>query len=403
MEFLEKIPVSKSSAILTHHPDRTYMVMQTVLAGLASVTMGGLAWAIWHRTENAIAPVISEKPPHLNIVSNGTPPARVEVKPLEKVAQPPISQPALQAQEPLKFIPSPPVPTQSPLPPAPIASLGSPIPPANATVAAPLNVSPTPIPSSAQTLSAGKPLQNPQVLEAIEAGKLARKQGDMQASLEALRSAEAREPNHPLILSQMALTYEEMGIRTKAMAAWRSIVAMGETNAGSFFTLAKSKLEGRDDALLNQASAVKLGECQVIRDASSNKGERIAVRVPLVATPGAVIDPAQMDIHVYLFEDVNQGERIEQARATAPSNDWVSAPVDWKDSNEELVDVIYDLPTPKPEELREFGQRKFYGYVVKLFYQNKLVGEEAKPASLRDFSPARTGPAGLDGALFPKQ
>ncbi len=398
MEFLEKIPVSKSSAILTHPTDRAFMVVETVLGGLASITLGGLAWAIWHHAENRPSPAVTAKQPASNIVSTGVlPPPEIKANP----KQPPVPVPVAstyKVPEPLPVIPPPAV---SPLPPAPMASLGVVPAPVIAPPPAILDLPPALPPPP--TAAAGKLLKNPQVLEALEAGKLARKQGDMQASLEALRSADAKEPNHPLILSEMALTYEEMGIMTKATSAWRSIVAMGEQAAGSVFTVAKAKLEGADHPVLNPVNAVKLGECQVIRDASSKKGERIAVRVPIVATPGAVIDPAQMDIHVYLFEDVNQGQRIEQARATAPSNEWVSSPVDWKDSNEELVDVIYDLPTPKPEELREFGQRKFHGYVVKLFYQNKLVGEEAKPASLRDFSPARSGPAGLDGALFPKQ
>lgn len=392
--------MSKTSAILTQPTDRAYVVVQTVLGGLASITLGGLAWAIWHHAENSPPPAEAAKKPAANLVSPSVlPPPEIKAVPKEKPAPLPVPTPN-RAPEPLPVLPPPAI---APLPPAPMASLGVTPAPAISPAPATFDLSPAPALPPPPTAAAGRPLKNPQILEALEAGKLARKQGDMQASLEALRSADAKEPNHPLILSEMALTYEEMGIMTKATSAWRSIVAMGEQAAGSAFTVAKAKLEGRDHPVLNQVSAVKLGECQVIRDASSKKGERIAVRVPIVATPGAVIDPAQMDIHVYLFEDVNQGQRIEQARATAPSNEWVSAPVDWKDSNEELVDVIYDLPTPKPEELREFGQRKFHGYVVKLFYQNKLVGEEAKPASLRDFSPARSGPAGLDGALFPKQ
>lgn len=384
--------MNKTAAILTHDTDRTYMVMQAVLGGLASVTMGGLAWAIWLGTENGVIKDVPEKERPFVIASAIAPPSEMsKAKPNEGAASVPI--PAKAAN---------PVQTASPIPVSPTASPGVPLAPSDVPAPSTLNVTPvTALPTTSPPVV--RTLKNPQILEAIEASKLARKHGDMQASLEALRSADAKEPNHPLILSELALTYEGMGILTKATTAWRSIVAMGEQTAGSYFTLAKSRLEGRADSTLNNISAVKLGECQVIRDASAKKGERIAVRVPLLATPGAVIDPAQMDIHVYLFEAVNNGERIEQARATAPSLDWVSAPVDWKESSEELVDVVYDLPSPKPEELREFGQRKFHGYVVKLFYQNKLVGEEAQPASLRDFSPMRSGSAGLDSALFPKQ
>ncbi len=386
--------MSKPSAILTHDNDHAYRVVQVVLGCLASIIIAGLIWTIWHSTEISASKVTSHSPLPSAIPLVFNPPSKIEVIPPSKVAPIlPVSDNKM-ILEPLQPLPLVPL--------APVAALGSPQSPANLGAIPALSVSDaTTFPIEAS--STVKALKNPQILEAIEAGKLARKQGDMQASLEALRGADAKEPNHPLILSEIALTYEEMGILTKASAAWRSIVTMGEQSAGSYFNLAKSKLDGRSESMLKNISAIKLGECQVIRDASAKKGERIAVRVPLLATPGAVIDPAQMDIHVYLYESVNNGERIEQARAKEPSLDWVSAPVDWKESNEELVDVVYDLPSPKPEELREFGQRKFHGYVVKLFYQNKLVGDEAQPASLRDFSPMRNSSTGLDGALFPKQ
>lgn len=375
------------------------MVVQVVLGSLSSVILGGLAWAIWLDSGNTITKTVPEQASHFVPTPIAAPTPKIDIKSPVAVMPSPALSHLTKAAEPMQKLPL------APLPPLPVSSPVAPITLPAVPTPTTLNVPPvsavSALPTSAPTVV--RALKNPQILEAIEASKLARKQGDMQAAIEALHSADTKEPNHPLILSELALTYEGMGIMTKAMAAWRSIIAIGEEKAGSYFTLAKAKLEGRDDSPLNNVSAIKLGECQVIRDATAKKGERIAVRVPLIATPGAVIDPAQMDIHVYLFESVNNGERIEQARATAPSLDWISAPVDWKESNEELVDVVYDLPSPKPEELREFGQRKFYGYVVKLFYQNKLVGDEAQPASLRDFSPARSGPAGLDGSLFPKQ
>ncbi|MEZ0389657.1 MAG: tetratricopeptide repeat protein [Verrucomicrobium sp.] len=293
--------------------------------------------------------------------------------------------------------------------PAPAASggpVGQPNYPVNqATLAAPAPVVPAPMAPTAQrpSLPAGREIKLPLVLESLEAGRQARNQGDMQGSLEFIRQADLREPNHPEILSEMAMTYEAMGIMSKAESSWRSVAAMGEAGAGGYFALAKSKLAGGrpENPSPVASSPVSLGACQVIKDPSVTNGERIAVRVPLIATPGAVIDPAQMDIHVFLFQKVN-GERVEQARAAAPTLNWVSAPVDWKSANEELVDVVYDLPPPKPNEVRDLGRRTFHGFVVKLFYQNKLAGEQAQPGDLLNFSSQPSAPAGLDNALFPK-
>jgi hypothetical protein len=243
---------------------------------------------------------------------------------------------------------------------------------------------------------AGRELSQPLVLEAMAAGRQARLQGDMQGALQSFRSADLRVPSHPEILSEMALTYEAMGIMSKATPLWKTVVAMGESGAGGYYALAASKLgSGPEMGSAPPSDPVTLGNCQVIR-----AGDRVTVRVPLVALPGAIIDPTQMDIHVFLFEKVN-GERIEQVRAEAPAPNWVSAPVDWKDGNEELMDLVYNLPAPKPEEVRDLGKRTFHGFLVRFFYQNKLVGEQAQPEDLVDFSSQPSSAPGVDNSLFP--
>src|SRR6188474_3851497 len=89
MEFLEKIPVSKTSAILTQNTDRAYMVVQAVLGGLASVTVGGLAWAIWHSAENGALTAGAGRQPVPHVVSVAPAPAPTEIKPAPKAKSDP--------------------------------------------------------------------------------------------------------------------------------------------------------------------------------------------------------------------------------------------------------------------------------------------------------------------------
>ncbi len=235
----------------------------------------------------------------------------------------------------------------------------------------------------------------------VEAARAVRQLGDMQLALESLRAADLREPNHPEILSETALTYEAMGLADKSETVWRNVIAMGELGAGGYYTLAKAKLEGREAVPKTpERNSVTLGACQVIPDKSVNKGQRLALRVPIIAAPGVEIDPAQMDIHVYFFDKVG-ADRIESTRADPPVPNWVSAPVDWKES-EELVDFSYNMPELKPEELRELGKRSYYGYVVKIYYQDRLMDVQAEPKALVNYNPPGAGPAGADSALFPK-
>jgi hypothetical protein len=289
-------------------------------------------------------------------------------------------------------------------PPPPVTNT---LPPLSGVAMTPSGIPPVGLPSTPPSrlpaLPPGKELKNPQAKESVMAAREARKLQDMQAALNELRTADLREPNHPEILGEMALTYEAMGLNAKSQSYWRQIAALGEAEAGGYFLLAKSKLDAAASTPAQgaPASPVSLGTCQVIQDPTVQKGERITVRVPIISTPGATIDPSQMTIHVLLFESVNNGERIEQVRAAPPKESWVSEPVNWQDTREELVDVVYDLPPPTAEQIRDLGKRKFHGYVVKLFYQDRLVGEQVQPESLRETAQRNT-PGGLDNALFPK-
>ncbi len=354
--------MSKLSSVLTPETDRAHYVAQGTLCVLAGIVVLALAWTGWHggfsRRGGALEPAS---------VATITPPP---------------SFPATSTT-PIYYNPAPIFPTQ------PILTTTTP---------APLPTAP-----SSSLPSAGRPIENPQVKEMVEAARAVRKLGDMQAAIESLRAADLREPDHPEILSEIALTYEAMGLADKSQAAWKNVLAMSESVAGGFHALAKSKLAGREDAPPAAASLkpVLIGSCQVLPDTTVKKGQRLILRVPIIAAPGADVDPAQMDIHVYFYDKVGK-DRVEPSKADPPDQKWVSERVDWALHNEELLDIVYHMPELRPEELRDLGKRSYYGYVVKLFYQNRLMSERADPPSLLDYKPPGPGSAGVENALFPK-
>ena len=179
---------------------------------------------------------------------------------------------------------------------------------------------------------------------------------------------------------------------------YNRLVALRQ-NANQAFADIDVQLKQRHDLIPNLVETVK-------GYAAHERGTLEAVvqaRNAAIAAPGVEVEPTQMDIHVYFYDKTGPEGRIEPSKADAPDQNWVSAPVDWKDEGrEELLDVIYNMPALKPEEVRDIGRRTFYGYVVKLFYRDRLVGEQAAPRDLLDFKPAVAAPAGADNALFPK-
>jgi hypothetical protein len=203
----------------------------------------------------------------------------------------------------------------------------------------------------------------------------------------------------------MALTYEMMKLSDRAESAWRAVLALGESGAGSFYYLAKKRVEGIQETSKTLANGdfkpLSIGSCQILPDPKVTKGQRLTLRIPIIATPGASIDPAQVDLRVFFFDKLADGS-VALTRADNPITTWVTPPVDWKDNGEELVDVTYNMPELTPDELRNLGKRSYGGYVVKLLYQNQSMGEKADPPQLLNFKPQGAGPAGMDNALFPK-
>lgn len=422
----------QASAILHPDSDKAHYLAQGVLCVLAASTVASAAWAFWHgvgQPGNAVAlahngtgqPIANATASAVPVTAVPTPSGSIPypaapstILPSNPTLFTPPTPPANLSAPinptgtimPLERPPTPTTTTIASLPPAPVtnntpALSGVPMTMATANLA-PLGESAPP--SRLPALPPGKELKNPQARESVHAAREARKLQDMEAALNELRTADLREPNHPEILGEMALTYELMGLNSKAQSFWKQLSTLGEAEAGGYYLLAKSKLDAAESSPAPGAAAsspVSLGTCQVIQDPTVQKGERVTVRVPIISSPGATINAAEMDIHVLLYESVNNGERIEQVRADQPRTSWVSEPVDWQDTREELVDVVYDLPPPTAEQIRDLGRRKFHGYIVKLFYQNKLVGEQVQPESLRETA-RRNTPGGLDNSLFPK-
>jgi hypothetical protein len=228
----------------------------------------------------------------------------------------------------------------------------------------------------------------------------------MKVALDLLRTADLHEPQHPEIMSEMALTYEAMGLPYKAEGWWRNVLSLGEAGAGDYYPLARRKLDEMQDAAKTAAAAndvnpLSLGRCTVIPDKTVTKGQRLTLRIPLIASPNTPIDPQKVDLHVYFYDKLPDGT-VAPTHADPPTPAWVNSPVDWKTTQEELVDVTYNMPELKPEELRNLGRRTYDGYVVKLFYDDKFMGEQADPKSLLDYKPSQAGVGGMNNALFPK-
>lgn len=256
---------------------------------------------------------------------------------------------------------------------------------------------------------------NPQADDLIDVALQSRDLGDNEGALEALNRADLLVPDNPRIMREKVLTLQRLGRPAEAAVPGS---AAGQPPAGanrsepqgaeppSAFPGASSTSPARAPVQAPSASAspaerlnqsfgshsgaaaasplvaavpppatingaLSLGEIQLQRDATVTKGERYYLKVPLIPAQGEVIDPNQMALDVFFYDKVNN-ERVELTMADKPKFAYDTTG-DFKNGRE-VLSVLYNLPEFSAREIAEHGRHTFYGYVVKLYYKNRLVG-----------------------------
>ena len=253
-----------------------------------------------------------------------------------------------------------------------------------ATPAAP-PARPTPVPAAKRPMTS-----EARLVEMIQQARALRERGDTATALTRLREALAISPNSALILSEVAITYEKLGQEDKATETWHKIYDMGET-AGIYYSAAEAKLRAIDNPTANaietsgfQAGStlgiVEIAKTEVTDPATATK---FTLRIPIKAKPNVPIDVRDVVIQVYFYDIINDQD-IVQTNANV-SSFWSTLPADWSDDDIEVLEVEYSRPKasgksagnkPAPEA------RKYYGYVVRVYYRNELQDMRAEPVTL---------------------
>jgi hypothetical protein len=262
-----------------------------------------------------------------------------------------------------------------------------------------------------------------------------RQAGETDGLMDLLKAAEGMDQDHPAVLKEFALTYEQSGLRDRAAEYWRRILSLGPELGGAFFAMARQRLGAAADparmesgsapgverggealanltgsagaalpfdpsALAGGSSSAKgaevlsldeitreagavlgVGPCRVTADPTVVQGERQVVRIPIARVGDEVIEPTAVNVDVFFFDRVN-GTGVEPTRADPPVAVWAAEPVDWQGAEVEPLEVTYALPALSAPEERAHGKRSFYGYLIKLYYQNRLQAVVAEPREL---------------------
>lgn len=259
---------------------------------------------------------------------------------------------------------------------------------------------PTPVPQKAPSAEPNN-LFEQEILQ----GKTLRERGDMNAAITKFREASAMDPKNPIAISELAATYDKMGIPDKANEQWRRVYDMGPEVAGVYYSLAAAMLKASQAVALKEAvkqmpevpaenaavegvaAGATLGLLPVttedIPDAASAK--KFILHVPIKARPKAKVDVRDLVIHV-LFYDIVDGQNVVQTSANVSSR-WMTPPADWFDADTEELAVEYQLPKPEAKAAKR-ENRKYFGYIVRIYYKQQLQVATAEPERLAQQYPA---------------
>lgn len=283
-------------------------------------------------------------------------------------------------------------------------------PPAPGMLAGDNALPPSPgLPSSAAD-SAGAsavptPAMDPEVAELLKSVAEMRAAGETESALDLLRAAEGMDQNQPAVLHELALTHEQMGLNDIARSYWQRLEMLGSNGAGELYALARRKLGRSEEVAVlspptatpvfpvptsssgtvrsSPGAALGIGACQVVQDLTVKDGDRRVLRIPLLRTGSTPIDPNAVNVDVFFYDLVNGG-KVEPTRADPPMFSWTAMPVDWSGLGAEPLDVVYHLPKLTLEEQVRQGLRQYHGYIVKVYYQNRLQATAADPENLLD-------------------
>jgi tetratricopeptide (TPR) repeat protein len=271
------------------------------------------------------------------------------------------------------------------------------------------------------------------VEQLLRDGKEFRERGDTTNALARFQEALDSEPDNTGVLQEMAQTYESMQMLDRANDVWRRIKQISPSDS-STYALADRRLKvgvpapptvepggvpaeadvpsrkdvgGNADGPIMGISDVKTKETP-----DPETETNLALEIGIKKQPGAVVDHNKVKILVFLYDVVNDKD-IKLTDADV-SNEWITSKHDWSDTNPEVLLVRYVRaktggalsesslseaaakvrPGQKGRGSKgsaDIGQRKYLGYIVRVYYGDDLQAVQAEPARLlQQFPPSKS-------------
>jgi tetratricopeptide (TPR) repeat protein len=301
-------------------------------------------------------------------------------------------------------------------PAAPPVSTPAMAPPATKTAPSPEAVAQTPPPSLVDQL--------------LREGVELRDRGDTTNALARFEEALESEPSNFTVLEEIAKTYDSMRLYDKSNEVWRKLHDIGPS-AGQAYELADQRLKlgvstavttdaGMTSASLDAASHRDVGgnpegsvmgitEVKAAETPDPDAETNLALRIGIKKQAGATVDHTKVKILVEFYDTV--GDKDVKLTDADVNYEWLTPKHDWAEPNPEVLSVSYLRPkigvgspesslseaaaTVRPGQkgktkssTADSGKRKYLGYRIRIYYDDKLQAVQAEPSRLLQLFPA---------------
>ena len=294
-------------------------------------------------------------------------------------------------------------------------------------------------PAAAQpSVAPSTPLSTPPasvVDQLLRQGKEFRERGDTTNALARFQEALDSEPDNTAVLQETAQTYESMQMFDRANDVWRRVKQISPSDSATY-ALADRRLKvgvpappsvepgsgpAESDVTSNkdvggntEGPIMGISEVKTNQTSDPEVETNLTLEIGIKKQPGAVIDHNKVKILVFLYDVVNDKD-IKLTDADV-SNEWLTSKHDWSDTNPEVLLVRYVRPktsgalsesslSEAAAKVRpgqkgrsskgsaDIGQRKYLGYIVRVYYGDDLQAVQAEPSRLLQQFPALKSPS----------
>ena len=235
-------------------------------------------------------------------------------------------------------------------------------------------------------------IADPRSERLVKEGRTARIAGDMGLAIIKLEEALADSPEDPVVLFELGMVHEAMGVFGEASRYYEEVFRLGVSGAGDLYETAAAKLRDGFEQPSDMLGKVALGRVRIFNDPNADEGQRVVLSVPVQKAPGEDIDADEIEVAVTLFNKTDKGKIVQLEDGSWAEPSWVSLPFDWA-GGEETLRMNYVIPHRDSQTAHLFGELSYYGQVVTLTYKGEVLDVQAWPRDLA----ARIGQVAPEG------